>query len=208
MLYSSFFCVCLRGLSVKFSWCFQVLYTFADWLCGLVKHNNLPILSLFVTSCLLFSVLSYVLLRNPCGVVAGSSQKTVILGRSPQGGCNQSGRKLYDYMSDIPLIFCIRSLSVSSRVFFFSSYPNTILTFHSTVSSCAVFRRSISILSLIFFVQNCVLVFGTTKYLQPWCPCQKKQFTKILVLYFLQYNIRFLQNFSIIYSVSETFFKK
>ena len=30
MLYSSFFCVCLRSLSVKFSWCFQVLYTFAD----------------------------------------------------------------------------------------------------------------------------------------------------------------------------------
>ena len=86
MLYSSFFCVCLRGLSVKFIWCFQVLYTFADWLCGFVKDNNLPLLSLFVTSCLLFSVLFYVLLRNPCGVVAGSSQKTVILGRSPQGG--------------------------------------------------------------------------------------------------------------------------
>ena len=118
MLYSSFFCVCLWVLSVKFSWCFQVLYTFADWLCGLVKHNNLPILSLFVTSCLLFSVLFYVLLRNPCGVVAGSSQKTVILGRSPQGGCKESGRKLYDYMSEIPLIFCIRSLSVSLRVFF------------------------------------------------------------------------------------------
>ena len=83
-----------------------------------------------------------------------------------------------------PFISDMRCLSVSSMCFFFSSHSHTVITFHPAPFSWDRFLTSLSLFPLILSLQNSVLVFGITKYLQSWWPCQKQPFTKIAVLYF------------------------
>ncbi len=57
-------------------------------------------------------------------------------------------------------------------------------TFHPSFFSNSMFLVSFALVLFIFSSHHLVLVFGTTKYLQFSCPCQKHPFTKITVLYF------------------------
>ena len=115
LLFSAFvYEVCQSNSAGVFRFYILSLIDFAGWL-NTITYLFCHFLSLpvfYFRFCFMFC----------CGILAELlpvlPKKTAILGRSPQGGCKESGRKLYDYMSEIPLIFCIRSLSVSLRVFF------------------------------------------------------------------------------------------
>ncbi len=62
-------------------------------------------------------------------------------------------------------------------------HSQAIITFHPSFLSAWSAFESLASFLLIFVNQNSVLVFGTTKYLHPLCPCQKHPCMKMAVLY-------------------------
>ena len=93
---------------------------------------------------------------------------------------------LNSYLISLPLIFKIRFLMVSAILSFFNSHSQTVITFQPRCFNSSFYIISLSLVLLILFIQKSVLVFGSTKYLHPSCPCQKHPLTKIIVLYFLK----------------------
>ena len=78
----------------------------------------------------------------------------------------------------------MRVLSVSSTFLGFNSQVQIVITRQPKVWSSVSACKSRVWVFVIFCRHHSVLVLGSTKYLQPLCPCQKQPFTNITVLYF------------------------
>ncbi|CAN5379511.1 hypothetical protein BH20BAC1_BH20BAC1_14140 [soil metagenome] len=59
-----------------------------------------------------------------------------------------------------------------------------LIVLHPSFFKALITFLSLAILRLFYPATIPALVFGTTKYLQPSCPCQKQACTNITVLYF------------------------
>ena len=70
--------------------------------------------------------------------------------------------------------------------FGFSWHSHSVMVCQPKSRSSMRRLRSRSRFLRILFSQNGVLVLGSTKYLQTWCPCQKQPLMKMAVLYFLR----------------------
>src|SRR5205085_11974828 len=66
----------------------------------------------------------------------------------------------------------------------FKSHSQRLIIFQPSLFKAFATFLSLLMLEFILFSHQSVLVLGTTKYLQPSCPCQKQPCTKITVLYF------------------------
>src|ERR1035437_2429234 len=82
------------------------------------------------------------------------------------------------------MIFFKSFCNVFSPLTPFKLHSHKLIIFQPSFFSALAAFASLAMLPFILFNHQLVLVFGTTKYLQFVCPCQKHPCTKITVLYF------------------------
>jgi hypothetical protein len=81
-------------------------------------------------------------------------------------------------------IFFNKEKSVFSAFADFKLHSQTVIIFQPSFLNAFTAFISLALLVFILFSHQVVLVFGTTKYLQLLCPCQKQPWIKMMVLYF------------------------